>query len=82
MRHAPADTDEQTNDTFPSLLSWIKENTHVTLYQDGSRRHGTISSTDSGWIFQQQTARGRITYQLDLADLPVTWKDRLAEGTL
>jgi hypothetical protein len=73
-----ADTEEQINDAFPSLPSWIKENTHVTLYQDGSRRCGTISSTDSGWTFQQRTASGLITYQLDLADLPVTWKGRLS----
>jgi hypothetical protein len=66
-----ADTNEQTNDNFPSLPSWIEENTHVTLYQDGSRRRGTIFSTDSSWIFQQRMASGRITYQLDLADLPV-----------
>jgi hypothetical protein len=38
----PADSDKQTNGTFPSLPSWIEENTHVTLYQDGSRRRGTI----------------------------------------
>jgi hypothetical protein len=48
-----ADSVDQTNATFPSLPSWIEENTHVTLYQDGSLRGGTISSTDSGWIFQQ-----------------------------
>jgi hypothetical protein len=77
----PEDSAENSHQDFPVLPTWIEDNTHVTLLQDGSRRRGTLSSTDAGWIFQQRTASGRITYQLDLADLPVTWKDRMSEGT-
>jgi hypothetical protein len=76
-----ADTHESSDETLPALPEWIKDDTHVTLLQDGHRRRGTITSTDRGWIFQQRTASGRITYQSDMADLPVTWKERLSEGT-
>jgi hypothetical protein len=76
-----ADSDSTTNDALPSLPDWIKDNSKVTLLLDGRRLRGALVSTDSGWTFQQRTASGRVTYELDLADLPVTWKDRLAEGT-
>jgi hypothetical protein len=76
-----ADTSETTNNTLPSLPDWIKDNTHVTLHQDGRRMRGILSSTYAGWVFLQHTASGQLTYQTDLAGLPVTWKERLAEGT-
>jgi hypothetical protein len=76
-----ADSDSSTNDTVPSLPEWIQDDSKVTLLLDGSRRRGALVSTDSGWTFQQRTASGQITFELNLADLPVTWKDRLAEGT-
>jgi hypothetical protein len=41
-----------------------------------------LQSTDKGWTFTQRTASGRTTYTLDLADLPVTWEDRITEGSL
>jgi hypothetical protein len=75
------DSEDSPDDVFPTLPTWIAEDTHVTLFQDGHRQRGTISSTDSGWVFQQRTASGRVTFQQDLADLPVTWKDRLSTGT-
>jgi hypothetical protein len=64
------------------MPDWIQEDTHVTIRQDGSKRRGTLSSSDDGWLFQQRTASGRVTFQLDLAGLPVTWKERITEGTL
>jgi hypothetical protein len=33
-------------------------------------------------MFQQCTASGRVTIQLDLADLLVTWRERIAEEKL
>jgi hypothetical protein len=77
-----ADYDETADDSMPTMPKWIKENTYVSIRLDGSHRRGTLVSTDTRWMFQQRTASGRVTYTLDLADLPVTWKDRLTEGTL
>jgi hypothetical protein len=77
------DTDcEETDDTMPSMPEWIKENTHATIQMDGRCLPGTLCATDKGWTFQQRTASGRVTYRLDLADLPVTWKERPTKGTL
>jgi hypothetical protein len=78
----PADSDETLTDSAPDVPTWITEGTQVTINHDGRHRRGALSSTDAGWIFQQRTARGRITYTLDLADLPITWKERISEGTL
>jgi hypothetical protein len=75
------DLAESTNDTFPALPDWIADNTQVTLFQDGCCRRRTICSTNNGWVFEQRTARGRVTFRLDLANLPVTWKDQLSVGT-
>lgn len=77
-----ADSAEEPHDAMPRMPEWIQENTHVTLKLDGSSRRGTLCSTNEGWIFQQRTASGRVTYKLDLADLPVTWRERITEGTL
>jgi hypothetical protein len=44
----PEDTADDSSDSFPSLPEWIQENTHITLFQDGSHRCGIISSTNSG----------------------------------
>jgi hypothetical protein len=70
-----------TDEAFPSLPKWIRDGIKVTLFHDGGRRRGTISSTDQGWVFEQRTASGRTTYKCNLADLPVTWKERLSKGT-
>jgi hypothetical protein len=66
----------------PRMPEWLQENTHVTILIDGSRRRGTLQSTDKGWTFTQRTASDRTTYSLDLVDLPVTWEDRITEGSL
>jgi hypothetical protein len=82
-RPSPSDPENATtNHLLPTMPEWIKADTHVTLLTDGSRRRGTINNTNAGWQFQQRTASGRTTFKYDLADLPVTWHDRLTEGTL
>ena len=78
----PADSDEAIIDSAPDSSTWIKDGTQVTINHDGRHRRGTSSTTDTGWMFQQRTSRGRATCSLDLADLPVTWKDRISERTL
>jgi hypothetical protein len=57
------DSAKNTNDTFPSLPKWIQNNTCVTLFQDGSRRCGTISppshlQTPDGYSNKGQQAAG------------------------
>jgi hypothetical protein len=82
-RSAPVEPeDATTNLILPTMPDWIKDDTHVTLLADGTRRRGTIQNSDSGWQFQQVTSSGRTTFRYDLADLPVTWQDRLTEGSL
>jgi hypothetical protein len=66
----------------PTVPEWIKDDSHVTIYHDGSTRRGTLQSTNQGWTFAQRISSGRITYTLDLSDLPDTWEDRLTEGLL
>jgi hypothetical protein len=77
-----ANSDELIPDSIPELPTWIQEGTQVTINHDGRHCRGALSLTDTGWIFQQHTARGRITYTLNLTDPPVTWKDRISERTL
>jgi hypothetical protein len=67
---------------MPSVPGWIKENTHVTMHHEGRVRRGMLHSTDRGWTFVPRTARGRTTFTLDLADLPVSWEERITEGSL
>jgi hypothetical protein len=65
---ASMDPDTPVTAGPPTVPEWIKEDTHVT--------------TDQGWTFAQRTSSGRTTYTLDLSDLPVTWEDRITEGSL
>jgi hypothetical protein len=76
------DPDAPVNHQPPQVPSWIQNNTHVTMYLDGRRLRGFLSSTDKGWQFIQRTASGRSTFHLDLLDLPVSWEDQLTEGSL
>jgi hypothetical protein len=78
-----ANSDEPIVDSIPDLPSWIKDSTQVNINHDGRHRRGALSTTDTGWTFQQRTARGCVTCTLDLADLPViTWKDHISERPL
>jgi hypothetical protein len=76
------DPDSPITAAPPRMPEWLQENAYVTILTDGARRRGTLQSTDQGWTFTQRTASGRTTYTLDLADLPVTWEDRITEGSL
>jgi hypothetical protein len=67
---------------LPRVLDWIQENTYVMIHHDGRKRRGMLQSTDNGWNFVQTTTSGRTTFTLDLADLPVSWEERLTEGSL
>jgi hypothetical protein len=66
----------------PTMPDWIKDGTHITLMQGDRRRRGFLSPSDSGWSFTQHTGSGRITHTTDLADLPITWQERLTEGSV
>jgi hypothetical protein len=66
----------------PRMPEWIQDNTHVTIHHEGRQRRGMLQSTDQGWTFTQRTGSGRTTFTLDMADLPVSWEERLTEGSL
>jgi hypothetical protein len=67
----------------PKIPEWIEDNTHITIHHDGREHRGMLQSTDQeGWTFIQRTASGRTTFTLDMADLPVSWEERITEGSL
>jgi hypothetical protein len=66
----------------PRVPEWIQDHTHVTIHHKGRQRRGMLQSTDQGWTFIQRTTSGRVTYTLDMADLPVSLEERLTEGSL
>jgi hypothetical protein len=66
----------------PRMPEWIQENTHVTVHHNGRQRRGMLQSTNQGWTFVQRTGSGRTTFTLDMADLPVSWEERITEGSL
>jgi hypothetical protein len=66
----------------PRMPEWIQESTHVTVHHDGRQRRGMLQSTGQGWTFVQRTGSGRTTSTLDMADPPVSWEERLTEGSL
>jgi hypothetical protein len=66
----------------PKTPEWIQDSTHVTIHHEGRMRRGMLQSTDQGWTFIQRTTSGRTTFTLDMADLPVSWEERLTEGSL
>jgi hypothetical protein len=43
-----ADTDKTSNNSIPSIPSWLQEDTHLTMITDGSHRCGIPSSTNAG----------------------------------
>jgi hypothetical protein len=47
------DPDSPITAAPPRMPEWLQENTHVTILIDGSRRRGTLQSTDKGWTFTQ-----------------------------
>jgi hypothetical protein len=66
----------------PRMPEWIQANTYVTVHHDGRQQRGMLQSTDQGWTFVQRTGSGRTTFTLAMADLPVSWEERITEGSL
>jgi hypothetical protein len=76
------DPEEEVTNDLPTLPEWIQDNTHVTIHHEGRERKGALMMTDHGWKFQQRTTSGRTTFILDLTDLPITWQDRMTDGSI
>ena len=70
------ETPHYIEDCTPTLPDLIKTDI------DGRRRRGKLVLKDNGWVFEQRTKSGRTTFTYVLADLPVTWKEPLNEGTI
>jgi hypothetical protein len=66
----------------PRVPKWIQDHTHVTIHHEGRQCRGMLQSTHQGWTFIQHTTSGRVTFTLDMADLPVSWEERMTEGSL
>ncbi len=91
-----ADVDEQviyTEHTVPTsgepttsmgffCPNWLKQGQKVTLLHDNIYKHGYLNlDKDNLWEFVTRDAEGRITSQIEIADLQYSWKMRMQENT-
>jgi hypothetical protein len=71
----PLDQAMDSSSDLPTLPRWMKQDSQLTLESDGATRRGFLSLTERGtWEFVQRNGHGGITYFVNLADLPHTWR--------
>jgi hypothetical protein len=86
LRH-PSDLatslDSQLTTHYQCLPPWISLDQKVTLEIDGQMVRGyLVFDGHHRWCFEQRARNGKVITFSSLSDLPLTWSERVNEGTL